>query len=356
MGRINGIDLARSLAIIGMIIVNFKMVFGSIGEGWLLAIVNSLSGKAAALFVVLAGVGISLMTQKGYEANDSSRCKSDRTKLLKRSIVLFVVGLSYMAIWPADILHFYGIYMLCTLLFIWASQRLILSAALIFIFSYPFLMWMMDYDQGWDFETLNYQEFWSFKGFFRNLFYNGFHPVFPWISFMLVGLWYGRNDLRDSRVVKGLLVKGLIGFVAMVLLSKGLLYISHTSDPIESEQLALVLGLSPMPPLPIYMLAGSFLSVAIISTCILVADRYREAPVVIYLVNCGQLALSIYVAHVVLGMSLVYIYDESMIGKYSIQFTFCYAMIFSFCCIVFSNVWLKYFRSGPLEWLFKKIY
>ncbi|MEL6625785.1 MAG: heparan-alpha-glucosaminide N-acetyltransferase domain-containing protein, partial [Bacteroidota bacterium] len=60
--RIIGIDVARALAVIGMIIVNFKVVLGEKGESWLKPFANVFFGKAAALFVVLAGVGLALMT------------------------------------------------------------------------------------------------------------------------------------------------------------------------------------------------------------------------------------------------------------------------------------------------------
>ena len=116
--RVLGIDFARALAIIGMIIVNFKMVIGAEGSGWLLALADSFSGKAAALFVTLAGVGIALMTQRGYESNDETLIKKGRVKLIKRSILLFVVGLSYIVIWPADILHFYGVYIEFTMVYV----------------------------------------------------------------------------------------------------------------------------------------------------------------------------------------------------------------------------------------------
>ena len=60
--RIVGIDVARAFAIIGMILVNFKMVFGQEGESWIQPFSSILDGKAAATFVVLAGVGIAFMS------------------------------------------------------------------------------------------------------------------------------------------------------------------------------------------------------------------------------------------------------------------------------------------------------
>jgi len=56
--RIVGIDDARALSVIGMIIVNFKVVFGAEGSSVLRSIGGTYDGKAAATFVVLAGVGM----------------------------------------------------------------------------------------------------------------------------------------------------------------------------------------------------------------------------------------------------------------------------------------------------------
>ena len=320
-----------------------------------MSLADSLSGKAAALFVTLAGVGIALMTQKAYQTKDLSLREIVKYKLLKRSVLLFVVGLSYIAIWPADILHFYGVYILINSFFIYQKSQYSLIAALIFIIAYPILMMVIDYDLGWNFDTLEYLDFWTIKGFLRNLLYNGFHPVFPWVAFMLVGLWYGRNDLRDAVVVRELMRRSILVFLIVVLLSKFLLYNSIGVDAYENELLQAVFGLSPMPPLILYMLAGSSLSIAIISFCILGVDRCRERYIVKCFVNTGRLALTIYVAHVVLGMGIVFGYDESMIGKYTLHFSVRYALIFSVLCVIFSNIWLTYFKSGPLEWLFNKI-
>lgn len=353
--RIVGIDVARAIAVIGMIIVNFKVVLGSEGQGWLLTIADSLSGKAAALFVVLAGVGIALLTKNSYGSKDIKVIHRYRIKLFKRSLLLFLIGLSYMALWPADILHFYGVYMLITLVFVSSSKRMILSVASVIILLYPLMMNFINYDIGWNFETLDYTGFWTLNGFFLNLFYNGFHPVFPWVAFMLIGLWYGRHDLHNPRIVRRLMWKGLAGLIVVLLLSQALLHMSKFLDPIESNGLTALLGFSPMPPLPLYMFAGCFLSISVIGFCILFAKRFESIFLVSWLVRTGRLALTLYVAHVVVGMSLAYAYDETMIGKHSIQFTLLYAIGFSLLSVIFSNVWLNYFKSGPLEWLFKRI-
>ena len=70
--RVVGFDIARALAVFGMVAVNFKVVMGagSAGPDWLVGVVGLLEGRAAATFVVLAGVGISLMSSSSRMAGD----------------------------------------------------------------------------------------------------------------------------------------------------------------------------------------------------------------------------------------------------------------------------------------------
>jgi len=64
--RIVGYDLARAIAIFGMVVVNFKIVMGAgqNGPAWLVSSVGLLNGRAAATFVVLAGVGLWLRLRR----------------------------------------------------------------------------------------------------------------------------------------------------------------------------------------------------------------------------------------------------------------------------------------------------
>ena len=61
MARITALDVARALAFLGMVQVNFTvaMSFGKDSPGWMHALTEGLTGRAASLFVVLAGVGLS---------------------------------------------------------------------------------------------------------------------------------------------------------------------------------------------------------------------------------------------------------------------------------------------------------
>ena len=88
--RIIGYDLARSLAILGMIVVHFSMVMAADrhSESWIQPILGFLDGRVAATFVVLAGIGFTLVTRKAAESHDPEQLDRMRLILLKRGLFL----------------------------------------------------------------------------------------------------------------------------------------------------------------------------------------------------------------------------------------------------------------------------
>ncbi len=353
--RIIGVDVARAFAVIGMIIVNFKMVFGHEGQSLFRTFSNIFDGKAAATFVVLAGIGLAFMTNSSIKQNNVLKLKRAKIKILKRALFLFIIGLSYIFIWPADILHFYGIYMLATLFFIKRAPKIALRFALVLIFIYPILMLFFNYDTNWDFSTYSYHNFWRLKDFFINLLYNGFHPVIPWLAFMLIGLWFGKQNLNNDNFLKKVLWGSLSIFIVIQLASKlSIDLLSENNESIANE-LSQVLGPSPMPPLPIYMLSGSSIALFIISICILISRKFNNNIIIIALTKTGQLALTFYVAHVIIGMGLVQVFSTTELGMFSLNFSLVYALVFSLLCVIFAIIWTKYKKSGPLEWIMRKL-
>ena len=83
--RIIGIDVARALSIVGMVVVNFKVVFGEEGKNFIKLLASVFDGKASATFVVLAGVGIALGTNSAIRNNDLSRLRMAQIKITKRA-------------------------------------------------------------------------------------------------------------------------------------------------------------------------------------------------------------------------------------------------------------------------------
>jgi len=353
--RLIGIDVARALAVVGMVIVNFQMVLGGKGFEWAEYIAGLFEGKAAATFVVLAGVGLALTTNTAVRQNDRGKLRTAKKRIIKRALFLFMIGLLYIPLWPADILHFYGVYMLITLLLLRSKPAIALIAALALIMIYPLIMLVWDYEQGWNFTTFEYADFWTLPGFFRNLFFNGFHPAIPWAAFMLYGFWFGKQDLQNRRFLIRAFYISTIGFFLLSLLSHTLILGLSAGNPQAENELSLILGTSPMPPLPIYMLSGIAIATVVISVCLLIENHHKNDVVYSALHKTGQLALTFYVAHVIIGMGIIEVFNPGALGTYTAQYSLAYALVFSLCCILFAVLWLQYKKTGPLEWLMKKL-
>lgn len=171
--RIVGFDIARALAVFGMVVVNFKivMVAEKSGTTWLDSAVGLLDGRAAATFVVLAGAGISLRSQKARASGDAGQVVQARTTLLKRAAFLLLAGLLYTPIWPGDILHFYGVYIAVAAFLLAAPARRLWTIATALVLAFPMLLFTLDYERGWDWATLSYDGLWTPAGMSRNLFF-----------------------------------------------------------------------------------------------------------------------------------------------------------------------------------------
>lgn len=348
--RIIGYDLARALAVFGMVMVNFKIVMGAEtnGPSWLVTMIGLLNGRAAAIFVVLAGIGISLLSGKGRTTLAPDLLARDRRTLLKRALFLFVTGMLYTPIWPADILHFYGVYIAAAAFLLAAPMKRLWASASSLVLAFTVMMFVFDYGKEWDWNTLSYEGFWTPVGMLRHLFFNGFHPVIPWLAFLVLGMIIGRLDMRSPEIRKKVFAWGAGIAIAAELVSWLLLRILlPEAAPGDKEIITAVFGTGPMPPMPLYMIAGAGTACAVIALLVALGERYGDSAWLRPFVSTGQLALTLYVAHVVLGMGTL----EGMgrLENQTLAFAVLASVLFCTAGVLFAHFWRKRFQRGPLE-------
>ena len=332
-----------------MVLVNFHLVVaGGAGDPeWLQSAVASLQGRAAATFVVLAGVGASLMARSARASGDAGARRAVRRALLRRALFLGVLGTAFLTIWPADILHYYGAWMLCGAGLLFASSRVIAGVmAAVVVVALGYLV-TGDYFAHWNLETLEYEGLHRPDRFLENLFLNGFHPVLPWLAFYLGGMLLGRLDL-DRAPVRRRLLWAAAPLALGVHLFEDLFV---PTDPPEPALLQLF-GTGPVPPLPGFVLAGGSIAVVAIVLAIELAPRlprWLTGP----LEATGQLALTIYVAHVLVGLGTL----EAMgrLEGQSLTFAVSAALLFTLASLIAATLWRLRFRRGPLEALMRKV-
>jgi uncharacterized protein len=356
LSRIIGFDFARALALFGMVIVNFKLAMNADnGTQMLLSFAHLFEGRASALFVILAGIGIAFLTKKARMSGASEDIQKVRWSLIKRAILLIVVGFAYTPIWEADILHFYGFYFLFAAFLFTVSSKKLLLIAMGFVLAFPLLWAFFDYEHGWDLANLSYSGFWTIDGMIRHIVFNGFHPIFPWCGFLIFGLWLGRLDLTSSKVQRNLLLWALsilivteIGFYMLRMWAGDGTSIGMTKDEID-----FLLSTSIIPPLPQYMLSAGSSAVIVVLACLKLSSAMPTSRVIEWISKTGQLTLTLYVAHVIVGMGTLE--AIGLLYNQSINFSLFAALVFSITSIIFSVLWLNRFKAGPLETIFKKL-
>ncbi|MES2764008.1 MAG: DUF418 domain-containing protein [Bacteroidota bacterium] len=354
--RIIGFDLARAYALLGMFIVNFNYCFGSVFPTTepVGRFLNLFTGNSTAIFIILAGMGMSLMIHK-KEVNVETK-KTLRSIILKRSWFLLALGLLLFTWWPGDILHFYGSYMhiAAFLLFVPKHNYLWIAGGVIVI--YHLLLFVIPVETSWNMMTFEYANFWSPTGFIRNTFYNGWNSVFPWFAYFLLGMWLGKLDWQNRSIRRNVFLTGFIFFMifqGIRLIATKYLLDSIFHNYIVSEYFP--------PYLPFIVITACF-GLMVISICMLIGEKCSANMLVSSLVKTGQMTLSHYVIHLTLGMIIL----AALTGKHytgfledeiptSPLYILIYAISFFIASILFSSVWAKKFKNGPLETLMRKI-
>lgn len=344
--RLDGLDIARFVAFVGMVIVNFKVVMladVSANTHWLDFLFGGIEGKAAATFVVLAGVGTAL----AFERNSTPPFY---LTIIKRSAFLLFVGLINMMIFEADIIHYYAFYFVVGVWLLPLSKKVLLGVTLFIIFLFPALNLVLSYDAGWNWETLSYQGFWTVGGFVRNLSFNGWHPLVPWLGFFTFGAFLAKLNLSSVRQAAILAIVGGVGMMGLAILFATLI---EPSTPVIGADVAALMGVSPIPPGPLFMFTGIFASMFTIGICLLIPTRAYSNPVVRTISNTGQLTLTLYLAHILIGMGTI----EAMglIGNADHYTTLGAIILFVALSIGFTYFWRKRFKRGPIEALMRKV-
>ncbi len=340
--RMPGIDVARALAILGMVLVNYKakMEAATQGPDWLVWLSSLIDGRAAILFVVLAGVGVSLRSHRAREHRE--RLPFERVSLLKRAAVLFGAGLLHLHMWEWDILHFYGIY-------------LALAACLLNVSGY--VLWFLAV--GCVYTAVVLQTYFNFSteaslfspyGMIIHLFCDGMHPVFPWMAFLLVGMWLGSQNLRHRGTRRRILM------AALGVIGSGVIWNALDPDVLHMFALKASSGLSIIdivlsPPI-VHFFLDIALAITAICLCISCTERCAEHRSVQALVATGQLAFTLYIAHAV---AILIPHQHDLLMETSLAVSIGYSLLFYLVSVTLCVWWRRRWPYGPLEGLIRQI-
>jgi len=353
--RIIGFDLARAYALFGMFIVKFNTVFGShVNHEGLSGFLNLFNGNSSTLFVILAGMGVALMSNR--QQYDGIEKKKITSIVVKRSWFLFFAGLLLYVWWPADILHFYGGYMHIGAFLLFLPKRWYIVSAAFAIIAWHVLLMAIPFENGWDFTTLQYTDFWTIPGFLRNTFYNGWNPIFPWIAYFLLGMWLGRLNWNEKSVK----IKVFAIAEVVYLATEGIRYFAERAP--LSPAVKMYITADYLPPTLPFLLSTASLSCVILVCTFWIGEKIHHTQFASVLANTGRMTLTHYIFSLTLGMLvLAWISGQTYVGAVTNQSPLSpsailiYSIVYFLLAVLFSARWSARFKNGPFELLMRKI-
>lgn len=378
------LDALRGFALLGICMANFPefSLYSFLPteassmmptSGWDYATKYFLSifidGKFYTIFSLLFGIGFSIII-----SNVAKRGGNSFVVFYRRMFFLLLIGfLHLMYIWSGDILMLYALMGMILPLFLKVSDRVLLWCAGILLFlpvvldfileasgvslSAPIVDWQWrecakvgiteENFAYWLRDADSYSKVFDFliQGAIVRIqeFVDG-HRWFKVLGLFMLGLYIGRHRLYADLEAKKALLRKTAAWGLCLGLPLSCLYgwDSASGHPFGLGTHSLIYFLS------VYLTAFGYIG----AICLLYL-RYRNSPVWKILAYPGRMALTNYIGQSLIGMLIYYGTGFGFgadTGLILVELTVICVFIFQIC---FSALWLRYFRFGPLEWIWR---
>jgi uncharacterized membrane protein len=213
-GRILGVDAARAVALVGMFATHiFPLREGR--EPTLTGLVAS--GRASALFAVLAGVGVALATGATQRPAGTREHLGAGIALVVRGALVGALGLTLVALDApvAIILAYYGVLFAMAALVLRVPRGVLAAGAVLACALTPVASQLLraGLPEGPG-EQIGWPALAAPGDALVTLTLTGYYPVLTWTTYLLAGMAVGRLDLHRPQVATGLLTGGVALAVA----------------------------------------------------------------------------------------------------------------------------------------------
>lgn len=331
-GRIPGVDLARALAIVGMLAVHVGPTDAAGTAGTLYALSH---GRAAILFALVAGVGVSLLVA----ARSTSPTRA-RLTLLWRAAVLLPLGL-----WLQTLDHrvfvilqdYALLFVVATALIGLADRWLVtLAAASATLGSLGYLWGLVAAPDAFERQATAWGD--PLGDLVHGLVLSGPYPLITWLAPFTLGMWLGRRDLHRARLRWWLTGSGAVTAAVVGLLAAAL-------GPVGDAGTAgwgLVASAEPHSQMPLWVVGSTASACLLLGASLLLADRF---PRVLWpLVATGQLAFTVYVGHL-----LALHREHELLTSDAVGPAAGLVLGFTVVAACLATAWRAVLRRGPLE-------
>ncbi|MBT9606941.1 DUF418 domain-containing protein [Microbacterium sp.] len=366
--RIRGIDLARGVAMLGMLAAH---VGPSADDGTVVGSVMALAqGRSSILFATLAGVSLALMSG-GRDIGASSRVAAQ--KIAVRAVLILALGTALVALGtPVKvILAYYGVFFLLSLPFLRLAPRTLFLLAGATAVAGPIASMLLRSSAVVtgalaQIDRVDPIALLSGEGVTR-LLLTGVYPAITWMPFLFVGLGLGRIGVERLRKVRlfvwgvGLMIIGYGGAFAARLLVPGAVPTWDASKkdfgsmidkgegagmkpfgegkPTGEVEWASLLSADQHTGAPFEIIGGIGAALVVIAASIWLSARLPRLTWPIAAV--GTMSLTVYTGHVLainaFGLS-------AMPGE-----PLWVLLAFAAVAAIFAVLWLRWFRRGPIE-------
>lgn len=334
VGRIRGIDLARALAILGMLAVH---VGPTDAEGIAGSVYTLSHGRAAILFGLVAGVGVSLLA-----AGRAVSLLQARLKLLWRAVVLLPLGLWLQTLDHNVfvILQDYALLFVVGVAVVGLGDRWLvaLSALSATVGSLGYLWGRIAAPEAFERRPVAWGE--PALELLHRLVLSGPYPLITWLAPFLVGIWLGRRDLRSPRCWWRLVVVG--SALAIGARAGAVVLQARLGAPGESVGWDHALLDEPHSQMPLWVLGTTGSALLVLGASLVIADRARRATWP--LVATGQLAFTVYVGHLV-ALHLEY----ELLTADAVGAAAGLVLAFTVAAATLATAWRAVLPRGPLE-------
>ena len=357
--RLVALDVTRGVAMLGVIALNYHAIlndenaFAPIAPSFFDRLFNPVSGvlstRFAATFVVVAGIGVALLSSRTSEL-DRSEIRALHQRLLRRGVFLLIVGFVLEWIWPGTILFYYGAYfMIASIVVRQTSRRLLVGAGVSVAVATCLMAWRVserfddNYTSWLDPSSVN-----GPRNALIRLLVSYTHPVFPWIAFFLVGIVLGRS-VRSSTIIRPRLALAAAAAVVISYVLRDLFRPALIVDEGDAL-LSTLVSLQPFDRGALYV--ASTLGIAIVAIWVL-ENLARHAPrqLVSIFEGMGRLSLSIYVAHILVFNLVVDVLG--WVRPTGLDTALSLSGVFAAVSAVAAHLVLRRWSTGPIESLYR---
>lgn len=295
-------------------------------------------GRASLLFVLVAGVGVTLLSR-----SVSGTRRTIRAKLLWRSALLLPAGLALQELDHGAnvILQDYALFFVLAILALDLSRRWLLGLSIAFAVTGPVLYFLGRAVTPGAFERTATTLSDPLLATVQGLVFSGPYPLITWAAPFLFGMWLGRLDLRSTIVRRRLVLAGTT--VALVAFVVPRALVATFGAPTSYSDPRFLYTSAAHGQMPMWLIGGTAAAAALLGLALIAGDR---APALTWpLAASGQLALTVYVGHLVLLHAFpTWVISDDLARALAILTVLTVAILLG------ATLWRRSFDRGPLEY------